>query len=159
MEALTLDELRSAARAIQPDAVRTPLIKLNVDPAEVSGGAEIWLKLESLQPIGSFKLRGALNALRAADDAGALSQGVWTASAGNMAQGVAFGARQLGVRCTVGAFCLQYIPCCTGLTERIDCVASRMQRCRIMHRLARFRLSEIWVQRFCTLTAPSGSLS
>lgn len=101
MEALTLAEFERAAERIHPGAVRTPLIKLNVDPSsEVVGGAEIFLKLETLQPIGSFKLRGALNAMRAASPED-LVQGVWTASAGNMAQGVAFGAKQLGVKCSV----------------------------------------------------------
>lgn len=101
MEPLTRAEFQRAAERIRPGAVRTPLIKLNVDPSsEVAGGAEIYLKVETLQPVGSFKLRGALNALRAASPA-ALAQGVWTASAGNMAQGVAFGAKQLGVKCSV----------------------------------------------------------
>ena len=100
MEPLTLAEFERAAQSIRPGTVRTPLIRLNVDPGEVSGGAEIYLKLETLQPIGSFKLRGALNAMRAASSE-ELAQGVWTASAGNMAQGVAFGANQLGVKCSV----------------------------------------------------------
>jgi threonine dehydratase len=99
MEALALAEFESAARSIRPEAVRTPLVRLNCS-AEEAGGAEVYLKLETLQPIGSFKLRGALNAMRAADPA-ALRQGVWTASAGNMAQGVAYGANQLGVKCSV----------------------------------------------------------
>lgn len=100
MEPLSLADFERAAERIHPGAVRTPLIRLNVDPWEVAGGAEIYLKLETLQPIGSFKLRGALNAMRAASPEG-LAQGVWTASAGNMAQGVAFGAKQLGVKCSV----------------------------------------------------------
>jgi threonine dehydratase len=62
--------------------------------------AEIWLKLENLQPIGSFKIRGAINAVALADPH-ALRSGIWTASAGNMGQGVAWAARELGVRCTV----------------------------------------------------------
>jgi len=69
---------------------------LNADSAE----AGIWLKLENLQPIGSFKLRGAGNAMRLAA-AETLEKGVYTASAGNMAQGVAWNARALGVPCTV----------------------------------------------------------
>jgi len=64
------------------------------------GPAEIYLKLENLQPIGSFKLRGASNAL-ALIEPSALSRGVWTASAGNMAQGLAWSARRLGIPCTV----------------------------------------------------------
>jgi threonine dehydratase len=76
--------------------IRTPLLRLNVDDAP---GA-VYLKLENLQPIGSFKLRGAANAMGLASPA-ALTRGVFTASAGNMAQGVAWSARRLGVPCTV----------------------------------------------------------
>jgi threonine dehydratase len=64
--------------------------------------AEIWLKLENLQPIGSFKIRGAVNAVRQAP-AAATAKGVVTASAGNMAQGVAWAARELGVPATIVA--------------------------------------------------------
>ncbi len=64
----------------------------------VDAPAEIYLKLENLQPIGSFKLRGAYNAMRNASS-GDLARGVVTASAGNMAQGVAWAARTLGVPC------------------------------------------------------------
>jgi threonine dehydratase len=71
-------------------------VRLELDDAP----AELYLKLENLQPIGSFKLRGAGNALLLASPA-ELELGVWTASAGNMAQGVAWWARRLGVRCTV----------------------------------------------------------
>jgi threonine dehydratase len=66
----------------------------------VDAPAEIWLKLENLQPIGSFKIRGATNAIRAAS-ADALAGGVVTASAGNMAQGVAWAAREAGVPATI----------------------------------------------------------
>ncbi|HSP95597.1 MAG TPA: threonine/serine dehydratase [Thermoanaerobaculia bacterium] len=76
--------------------IRTPLVRLNVEDAP----AEIWLKLENLQPIGSFKLRGAGNAMSLAPH-DALGKGVYTASAGNMAQGVAWNARRLGIPCTV----------------------------------------------------------
>jgi threonine dehydratase len=76
--------------------VRTPLVRLDAPEAE----AEIWLKLECLQPIGSFKLRGAGNAIRSAAP-GELERGVVTASAGNMAQGVAWMARELGVPATI----------------------------------------------------------
>ena len=76
--------------------VRTPLIRLGIDDAP----AEIYLKLENLQPIGSFKLRGASNAMALADPAD-LARGVYTASAGNMAQGVAWNARRLGLPCRV----------------------------------------------------------
>jgi threonine dehydratase len=72
--------------------VRTPLIRLPIDDAP----AEIYLKLETLQPIGAFKIRGALNAIRTAP-AESLRAGLVTASAGNMAQGVAWAARELGL--------------------------------------------------------------
>jgi threonine dehydratase len=75
--------------------VRTPLVRLHVDAP-----AEIWLKLENLQPIASFKIRGAANAVRAADPA-EVEAGLVTASAGNMAQGVAWVARELGVPATI----------------------------------------------------------
>jgi len=76
--------------------VRTPLVRLHLDDAP----AEIWLKLESFQPIGSFKLRGAANAILAAPRA-ELAGGVVTTSTGNMAQGVAWMARALGVPATI----------------------------------------------------------
>lgn len=76
--------------------MRTPLLRLYDDDAL----PEIYLKLENLQPIGSFKLRGAGNAMALAE-AESLGNGVYTASAGNMAQGVAWNARRLGVPCQV----------------------------------------------------------
>lgn len=79
-------------------AIRTPLVRLQVPESP----AEIWLKLECLQPIGSFKIRGAANAIRSAP-AGAIAGGVLTTSAGNMAQGVAWIAREEGVPATVVA--------------------------------------------------------
>jgi threonine dehydratase len=94
----TLSEVESARTAIAGAAIRTPLVRLNVADAP----AEIYLKLENLQPIGSFKLRGAANAI-AHLSAEQLRRGVLTASAGNMAQGVAWMARRLGVPCTVVA--------------------------------------------------------
>jgi threonine dehydratase len=93
---IPLPEIRAAASRIRADVVRTPLVPLNVDGTP----AEIFLKLENLQPIGSFKLRGASNAIASADPE-ALRHGVWTASAGNMAQGVAWQARRRGLPCTV----------------------------------------------------------
>ena len=76
-------------------AIRTPLVRLHVDAP-----AEIWLKLENLQPIGSFKLRGAANAILSAPRE-AIAEGVVTTSTGNMAQGVAWMARELGVPATI----------------------------------------------------------
>lgn len=90
----TADEIAAARTRIGGGAVRTPLIRW------VDGPGQVWLKLETLQPIGSFKIRGARNAMLAAP-AGALAGGVYTASAGNMAQGVAWCARELGVPCAV----------------------------------------------------------
>ncbi len=90
-----------AAASIYSAVVRTPLVRLHV-PVHTSDGApvEVYLKLECLQPIGSFKLRGAMNAVRQLSPA-AVADGVWTVSAGNAAQGVAFAARAAGVKCSV----------------------------------------------------------
>ena len=76
--------------------MRTPVVRLHLDDAP----AEIWLKLENLQPIGSFKIRGAANAVLSAP-AEAVARGLVTTSTGNMAQGVAWMARELGVPATV----------------------------------------------------------
>ena len=92
---MPLSEIQDARRIISNDAIRTPLVRLNVDSAP----AEIYLKLENLQPIGSFKIRGAANAIARLSPA-QLERGVVTASAGNMAQGVAWCARRLGIPCT-----------------------------------------------------------
>ena len=92
----SLADIREARRTISMAANRTPLVPLNL----AEGPAEIYLKLENLQPIGSFKIRGAANAIgRLSRET--LSKGVFTASAGNMAQGVAWRARDLGIPCTV----------------------------------------------------------
>jgi len=87
-----LEEAHAAAARIRDHALRTPLLRLALDDA----AAGIWVKLENLQPIGSFKIRGAGNAMLQAEPA-RLEQGVYTASAGNMAQGVGWMARALGV--------------------------------------------------------------
>lgn len=92
---IPLAEIEAARERIAGAAVQTPLVRLPVD-----GPAEIWLKLENLQPIASFKIRGAANAVRAADPA-ELEAGLVTASAGNMAQGVAWVARELGLPATI----------------------------------------------------------
>jgi len=96
LAAPTADEIRSARSRAMKHAVRTPLLRLPPLPGE----PELWLKLETLQPIGSFKIRGAANAMASAPP-GALARGVYTASAGNMAQGVAWCAREMGVSCAV----------------------------------------------------------
>jgi threonine dehydratase len=93
-----IDRIEDAAHAIYRAAVRTPLIRFGLDGD--GGVSEIYLKLETLQPIGSFKIRGAYNAVRQLTPA-ELRQGVWTVSAGNAAQGVALAARIAGTTCSV----------------------------------------------------------
>ena len=92
---IPLEEIRAARERIAGRVLRTPLVRLEADCDR-----EIYLKLENLQPIGSFKLRGALNAVLQIEPA-ELQAGVVTASAGNMGQGVAWAARELDVPCTV----------------------------------------------------------
>src|SRR5947208_11759402 len=92
---IPLEQIRSARERIAGRVVRTPLVRLAADAP-----ATIYLKLENLQPIGSFKLRGALNAISQLPGP-ELQAGVVTASAGNMGQGVAWAARELGIPCTV----------------------------------------------------------
>lgn len=99
LSAPSLDEIRAARERLAGTIVRTPLVRLQAEKTE-RASAEVWLKLENLQPIGSFKLRGATNAMRLANPE-ELRQGVYTASAGNMAQGVAWSARELGVPAAV----------------------------------------------------------
>ncbi len=94
--AVTLEAAKEARERLTGIVVRTPLVRLQTG----SDANEVYLKLENLQPIGSFKLRGAANAMALAGN-DALADGVYTASAGNMAQGVAWCARELGVRCRV----------------------------------------------------------
>src|SRR5713101_3356987 len=95
---IPLAAIEEARRLIAQSAIRTPLVRLNCSDAPV----EIYLKLENLQPIGSFKIRGAANAMAHLPQ-DQLQRGVLTASAGNMAQGVAWQARELGIPCTVVA--------------------------------------------------------
>jgi threonine dehydratase len=93
---IELAEIEAARERIAGSALRTPLVRLHLDDAP----AEIYLKLETLQPIGSFKVRGATNAIMKAPTA-ARAEGLVTASAGNMAQGVAWVARDLGLPATI----------------------------------------------------------
>ncbi|MYF62403.1 MAG: pyridoxal-phosphate dependent enzyme, partial [Gammaproteobacteria bacterium] len=93
---IDLADIRAARERIAGAAIRTPLVRLEAAGAS----AEVWLKLECLQPIGSFKIRGAANAMALADPA-RLARGVYTGSAGNMAQGVAYEARRRGIPCRV----------------------------------------------------------
>jgi threonine dehydratase len=92
---IAVEEIRRAREVLEGTAIRTPLVRLDVD-----SDTEIWLKLELLQPVRSFKIRGAGNAILQASDE-ELAGGVLTASAGNMAQGVAYAARLRGVPATI----------------------------------------------------------
>jgi threonine dehydratase len=102
MREIPISAIEDAARVIYNPVVRTPLVRLDVprSPADRAPDAEIFLKLETLQPIGSFKIRGAWNVVRQLPRS-ALRGGVWTVSAGNAAQGVALAARVAGVHCSV----------------------------------------------------------
>src|SRR4029079_10422431 len=91
---VTIDERRQARERIRGTIVETPMVPLR------GGPTEIYLKLETLQPINAFKIRGAANAVLALDPE-RRAQGVWTISAGNAGQGVAYAARAAGVACTV----------------------------------------------------------
>jgi len=93
---IELTEIEAARRRIADTIVRTPLVRLELGP----GYPDIRLKLENLQPINAYKLRGAANAVAMLPDA-ERRRGVWTISAGNAGQGVAYAARRAGVPCTV----------------------------------------------------------
>jgi len=95
---ITLAEIRAARERIAGTIVRTPLIKLQLGPDY----PDIRLKLENLQPINAYKLRGAANAVAMLPESDR-ARGVWTISAGNAGQGVAYAARRAGVPCTVVA--------------------------------------------------------
>ncbi|HKA58117.1 MAG TPA: pyridoxal-phosphate dependent enzyme [Gemmatimonadales bacterium] len=95
---IALKEIREAQKRIAGTIVRTPLIRLDLGP----GLPDVRLKLENLQPINAYKLRGAANAVALLSDA-ERRRGVWTISAGNAGQGVAYAARAAGVPCTVVA--------------------------------------------------------
>ena len=93
-----LSEIREAQQRIAGTIVRTPLIQLELG----SGFPDVRLKLENLQPINAYKLRGATNAIAMLSES-QRTRGVWTISAGNAGQGVAYAARAAGVPCTVVA--------------------------------------------------------
>jgi len=93
---VSLQDIKDAQQRIKGKVNRTPLVRFYTDDFP----GEIYLKLENLQPIGSFKLRGAYNAMSTADTS-LLKDGVYAASAGNMAQGVAWHARMMNIPCTV----------------------------------------------------------
>src|SRR5215469_15980625 len=95
---ITIADIEDARPRIADTVIRTPLVKLNAG----ASAPEIWLKLENLQPTNSYKIRGAANAVaRLTDEERA--RGVWTISAGNAGQGVAYAARAFGIPCTVVA--------------------------------------------------------
>lgn len=95
---IALSDIEQARARIAGTVIRTPLVKLDAGP----GSAEIYLKLENLQPTNAYKIRGAANAVARLSDE-QRSRGVWTISAGNAGQGVAYAARALGVPCSVVA--------------------------------------------------------
>src|SRR2546430_6543778 len=95
---ISIDAIRDAAAFVYRAAIRTPLIRVDIPSAPA--GLDLYLKLEVLQPIGSFKIRGAVNVVRQLT-ASDVADGVWTVSAGNAALGVAYAARQAGVSCSV----------------------------------------------------------
>src|SRR3989440_6954081 len=93
---IKLDEIKNAQQRIAQTILRTPLIRLELGP----DFPDVRLKLENLQPINAYKLRGAANAVALLSDS-ERERGVWTISAGNAGQGVAYAARQAGVPCAV----------------------------------------------------------
>ena len=95
---ITLDEIKEARERVAKTIIRTPLVRLELGP----DFPDIRLKLENLQPINAYKLRGAANAVAMLPDS-ERKRGVWTISAGNAGQGVAYAARQAGVPCSVVA--------------------------------------------------------
>jgi threonine dehydratase len=95
-ELITLEEIKAARMRIEGEVIRTPLVRLNLENTP----AEIFLKLEIMQPIRAFKIRAAANLMKLIDKT-QLENGVWAVSAGNWAQAVGWYARQLGVKCTI----------------------------------------------------------
>ncbi|MGZ7081400.1 MAG: threonine ammonia-lyase, partial [Thermoanaerobaculia bacterium] len=116
---VTLDEIRAARERIKGVAIRTPLIRLRHDADK----PEVWLKLENLQPINAFKIRGAANAV-AMLSAVERRKGVWTISAGNAGQGVAYAAREAGIPATV----LAIDPAAETKIERMRKLGARLVR-------------------------------
>jgi len=97
---ISLETIREAAEIVYDAALRTPMVRLDAAAPADRSGPEVFLKLETLQPIGSFKIRGAYNAVRHLTPE-QLARGVWTVSAGNAAQGVALAARKVGAAASV----------------------------------------------------------
>jgi threonine dehydratase len=117
VRSITLREIREARKRIAGTVVRTPLIRLDLGP----GFPDVRLKLENLQPINAYKLRGAANAVALLSDA-ERRRGVWTISAGNAGQGVAYAARAAGVPCTVVA--IETAP--TAKLERMRALGAKL---------------------------------
>ena len=114
---ISLADIRAARERIAGTAVRTPLVRLELGP----GYPDIRLKLENLQPINAYKLRGAANAVAMLPEA-ERARGVWTISAGNAGQGVAYAARKAGVPCTVVA--IETAP--TSKLDRMKALGARL---------------------------------
>ena len=114
---ITLSEIREAQKRIAGTIIRTPLVRLELGP----GFPDVRLKLENLQPINAYKLRGAANAVALLSDA-ERRRGVWTISAGNAGQGVAYAARAAGVPCTVVA--IETAP--TAKLERMRALGAKL---------------------------------
>lgn len=114
---ITLAEIREARVRIAKTIIRTPLVRLELGP----DFPDIRLKLENLQPINAYKLRGAANAVAMLSEA-ERQKGVWTISAGNAGQGVAYAARQAGVPCTVVA--IETAP--TSKLDRMRALGARL---------------------------------
>lgn len=114
---IALGEIQDARKRIADTVVHTPLIRLDLGP----GSPDVRLKLENLQPINSYKLRGAVNAVALLSE-GERRRGVWTISAGNAGQGVAFAARAAGVPCTVVA--IETAP--TAKLERMRALGAKL---------------------------------
>jgi threonine dehydratase len=95
---IALADIEEARERIADTVLRTPLVKLDAG----AGAPDIYLKLENLQPTNAYKIRGAANAVARLSDE-ERSRGVWTISAGNAGQGVAYAAREFGVPCSVVA--------------------------------------------------------
>jgi len=112
-----LEEIREARKRIAGTIVRTPLIRLELGPDH----PDIRLKLENLQPINAYKLRGAANAVAMLPES-ERSRGVWTISAGNAGQGVAYAARQAGVPCSVVV--IETAP--TSKIERMEALGAKL---------------------------------
>ena len=117
IRAITLEEVRAARERIKGTIFRTPLVRLELGP----GFPDIRLKLENLQPINAYKLRGAANAVALLSEE-QRQRGVWTISAGNAGQGVAYAARKAGIPCTVVA--IETAP--SAKLERMKALGARL---------------------------------